>query len=177
MATIAASGDDVQAWLLTEAKVHKRAVGKVVELLEAELVYCVDDLVDFSRLKRFGDCLPALAVERIQAALALRAGRPPRANPDPDPATPTAPRTRASTLTTPPIRRLFSTPEAGPVHYERESAAEPPARLGVVDGTRLCEQAGMTAAGMAVHYTSTVNRNDVVTTRCRRNGVVVGTAT
>ena len=26
-----------------------------------------------------------------------------------------------------------------------------------------------------VHYTSTVNRNDVVTTHCHRNGVVVGT--
>ena len=93
MATIAASGDDVQAWLLTEAKVHKRAVGKVVKLLETEEVFCVDDLLHFSRLTRFKECgLTALTADKIHAALAPLASQPLRANqPRPRPCDPDCP--------------------------------------------------------------------------------------
>ena len=62
-------GDDVSGWLLLEAQLHSRVIGKVMAILEAEEVFCATDLARLARLSRFDDVLKAVTAAKIRDAL------------------------------------------------------------------------------------------------------------
>ena len=62
--------DELREWLLHSAMLHKRFVGKVLEVLEQEEVATVRDLDVLVRLPRFDACgFSAVTAEKIRAAL------------------------------------------------------------------------------------------------------------
>ena len=117
------------------AQVHfAQGAAKVVEVLAAEEVFTVGDLEVLARLPRLESCgLTAVTAEKLCGALSRgepgveRQHVPPAHDPATAPTTPQATRTLAARLRSPPVRRLFSTPDAGSTHFEEGSAASPSA--------------------------------------------------
>ena len=65
--------DDVaalEAFLRDEARLNHRILGKVVEKLQAQEVWEVDDLVHLERLPGFDECFSGVTASKIREALA-----------------------------------------------------------------------------------------------------------
>jgi len=128
-------GEGFERWLQDVALVHKRILPKVVEVLAAEEVFTVGDLEVLARLPRLESCgLTAVTAEKLRDALSRGVERQhvaPAHDPATAPTTPQATHTLAARLRSPPVRRLFSTPDAGSRHFEEGSAASPSACTGL----------------------------------------------
>lgn len=65
--------DHLRAWLLHEARLHIRSVARTVELLNSEDIFCVSDLLAFTRLARFDTCgITAMTATKILAGVSRR---------------------------------------------------------------------------------------------------------
>ena len=154
--------DALHAWLVDEAGLSQRVAGKVGKVLEAEDVETVDNLVWFTGLQRFNSCgISALAADMICAAITGRSGPAVVAGAGSF-TTPTSTRmpgkdrgARASRLSSPPVRALFQSPEAGSSHYDGGPMAGEPARPQSAARASLGAAAAQTAGTGAIEVLPT----------------------
>ena len=125
----------LHGWLSDVACLSPRVAEKAGAILVEQDVETVDDLAWLAALPAFDACgISALVADKIRAALAGRNGPTVVAAADSF-TTPISTRmsskgcgARASYLSSPPVRKLFVSPEAGSTHYDGGATAAEPAR-------------------------------------------------
>ena len=164
-----AESDELHSWLVGEARLSPRVAAKVGKVLEVEDVETVDNLLWFATLPRFEGCgISALAADMIRAAIAGRSGPAAVADSGSSFTTPTSARlpqktraARASKLSSPPVRTLFASTEAGSTHYDGGPTAGEPARPQSAAGASLEAAAALTAGTVAIEVLPTSGRSEL----------------
>ena len=143
----------LHGWLSDVACLSPRVAEKAGAILVEQDVETVDDLAWLAALPAFDACgISALVADKIRAALAGRNGPTVVAAADSF-TTPISTRmsskgcgARASYLSSPPVRKLFVSPEAGSTHYDGGATAAEPARSRLDAGASLEAAAAVTAS-------------------------------